>query len=249
MSRSSSRDHIAEDLEDISSEIITDRIKIDKPRNKRKQADLSFIENAWEDAEKYYIKLKNNERIPTLYLDIPCPQCGNRTIGHGQKHRVERKCRVCQLTFQLDTWLMHILQSNTPLKYFIEKSISTLLMASDKPIAARVKSSEGEVQEPVEEISSLLKLAQRQLWLEEAGNVLKKDMDDLAENLQVIVSLYKDLDVKLSKIKRDISSIYNEQNEQSSLQHKLNNEKNSIEKEEINSRNIDAPRSRHSTNA
>lgn len=249
MRSKSTRDHIAEYLEDISSGILKEKPKVEKTSNRRKQSDLSFIENACEDAEKYYIKLKNNERIPTFYLDLPCPQCGNRTIGHGQKHRVERKCRVCQLTFQLDTWLMHIFQSNTPLKYFIEKSIGTLFAPIEKPLGGGLYLSEEEALGSDSRVPTLSKIAHRQMHLEEAGNVLKRDMDDLAENLQIILSLYKELDKKLIRIKKDIELLHNEKNEQDSLQHRLNNEQNTIEKNSANSTNNSDSRIKQTSNA
>ncbi|KAH9386010.1 uncharacterized protein NEMAJ01_0906 [Nematocida major] len=126
--RDQSNDHVSNSMSDASeaSESSEEELLVSR-LNKRKQPDSSFMFKATEKAELNYEKLKNNKRIPPFYLSVPCPQCGGKTNGHGQKHRIERKCSVCMLTFQIETWVIRVLQSRTPLKYFVDRSIGRLV--------------------------------------------------------------------------------------------------------------------------
>lgn len=208
MSEENTRDQTNSTLNSVSEEISNEMIGYDflPPRtfNKRKQSDTSFIVEATKKAELYYEKLKKNERIPTFYLDIPCPQCGNKTNGHGQKHRVERKCRVCMYTFQLDKWLSAVLENTTPLKFYIDKAVPKLKITK-KEKHANIFGDRSFSDEETEEA------VKTQKELEELGDNLKKEMQELKSSQKMLQSLCSVSERQLKEIKAVLEEMkYNE---------------------------------------
>ncbi|KAI5127669.1 hypothetical protein NEPAR04_0807 [Nematocida parisii] len=169
---------------------------------RRLQEDRSFIQDATEKADMYYKKLKEGESVPTFYLNLPCPQCGCQTNGHGQKHRLERKCRVCLLTFQLDTWLMHILRYKTPLKHILDRSLGKIigsLKVLKEPDTIPKKNLEKKIQEATNE------LAEKNRELSEIGNSLKKELDAVKAEVEELYVESKQYKTELAQMKSDIN--------------------------------------------
>ncbi|KAI5191197.1 hypothetical protein NEMIN01_1405 [Nematocida minor] len=227
-----SRDHCepTEPKESSSGEMIRDGISLSRSLKKRKEENVSYIKEATNAAELNYNKLKNNENIPTFYLDIPCPHCGNKTIGHGQKHRVERKCTVCMLTFQLSTWLARVMQSSTPLKYFIDKSVNDLVILPDRALAADTTPSK--IDGNVNSQANINKILKEQRSLEETVNVLKQDIEEISTNTRFMQSLYKKIENELASIK-NTSALLSKTNTHEPAQNRKSSQEQPAEQEKV----------------
>ncbi|EHY64379.1 hypothetical protein NERG_02550 [Nematocida ausubeli] len=184
-------------------ETIYDSIDSKTPPKKRRQEDQSFFQDAIETAKINYKKLKNNERIPTFYLDVPCPQCGGRTIGHGQKHRIERKCNRCLLTFQMDTWLIHLLNFNTPLKHIIDRSLKNVLgiYSRDGPC--------GNEEETKNSMEKEKEQAEEYKRLKEGAETILQELKDAKESISEMQASSKQYKNQIAQIRGCVNKLMN----------------------------------------
>lgn len=111
-------DRKEEDLEDNSAADTTA-----SSTTKTRRIDSANALMLAKDAEDAYEKAAKKISISTMYYNVPCPRCGRKTIGNGQKEDVSRLCKGCYLKFNMKDWIKLLFRGRTPLYYYVKQGI------------------------------------------------------------------------------------------------------------------------------
>lgn len=98
---------------------------------RRKQLTSEEQEQLRQDALIETQKMLRGEKIGRNYLfQLPCADCGHKTIGDGQKASIIRKCLVCRVRRGMNSYFRELLHGPTPfgecLRQFLHTSPETV---------------------------------------------------------------------------------------------------------------------------